>query len=551
MEQAVSAAALMREYTEQYMEKVFYFCLRMCGNVPDAEDLTAEVSEAVVAALQKGVVPARFSAWVWKIARNRCASWLEKRRKRECGAELTPDLPSEEGSAEEALIDGEARRLLRRELAFIAREYREIIVAFYIEDRKTDDIAKVLGLPKGTVTARLCRARQKLKEGMEMAREFGKRSYKPENVFFIMNGQIGKHGEPWSIVDRLLCKNILLAAYNAPRTPEELAIELGVALPYMEDELKKLKDKTLLKEQKGRYATDILIISAETQEKIYEYQRRIAPAFAEKLMEICDCEAKCFAENGTVWHEGYQPYEDLQWARLMRWVDDIEKDVPPLGRPGGRKLADNGYTVRPNGGAWELLGLEDYRGDEPPFVGKHGCYEKPEHQEETVAFWQYRFYKFGLEQKTPTYLTIEEAKALKDTTVAAENHTMPQAPAACLAKLVEHGYLVRDGDTYRPTLWVWFRKKIGDFTEAQKKTLESLRAEAVAIAREHYEFCRKLVQGDVPAHLKDDVHQLDNACETLFLRRGAVLEEALAKGYLSLPQNDEGRMRMLGAYLEI
>ena len=79
-----------------------------------------------------------------------------------------------------------------------------------------------------------------------MAREFGKLSYNPENISFINNGLYGANGEPWNYISRSLCKNILLAAYRTPSTAEELAMEVGVALPYMEEELRGLVDVTLM-----------------------------------------------------------------------------------------------------------------------------------------------------------------------------------------------------------------------------------------------------------------------------------------------------------------
>nr|MBQ4318373.1 RNA polymerase sigma factor [Clostridia bacterium] len=137
-----------------------------------------------------------------------------------------------------ALIKAEEEALLRRELAFISSDYRTIVVAYYIENRRTADIAASLGLPKGTVESKLFRARQKLKEGMNMAREFGKRSYNPDNVTFTNNcNAFGKNGQPWTILNHLLYQNIFLQAYNNPSTAEELALELGIALPYMENEL--------------------------------------------------------------------------------------------------------------------------------------------------------------------------------------------------------------------------------------------------------------------------------------------------------------------------
>ena len=73
---------LISEFTENYMEKLFYFCLKRTGNVIEAEDLTHDIALNIISALSGGTVPVSFSAWVWQIARNRWCAWVKEKRKR-------------------------------------------------------------------------------------------------------------------------------------------------------------------------------------------------------------------------------------------------------------------------------------------------------------------------------------------------------------------------------------------------------------------------------------------------------------------------------------
>ena len=75
MAEAQTYAELCAEFTQGYMEKLFYFCLKKTGKSDEAEDLTQDIALNILAALQKGTVPVHFSAWVWQIARNRYAAW--------------------------------------------------------------------------------------------------------------------------------------------------------------------------------------------------------------------------------------------------------------------------------------------------------------------------------------------------------------------------------------------------------------------------------------------------------------------------------------------
>ncbi len=256
---------LTREFTQSYMEKLFYFCLKKTGTQADAEDLTQDIALQIITALNKGTVPESFSAWVWQIARNRYSVWANHKHRHRMsvtGSDIGDyEIGNEEGDPLEEMIQAEQVALLRRELAFIRSDYRHIIVAYYIENKSIREIASLHGMAENTVKSRLFRARELLKEGMSMAREFGKRSYNPENIAFVQSGRDGKNGQPWSIISHLLYKNIFLETYENPQTAEELSLELGIALPYLEDELEFLVREQLLTKENGKYQTAFLIVS--------------------------------------------------------------------------------------------------------------------------------------------------------------------------------------------------------------------------------------------------------------------------------------------------
>ena len=130
-----------------------------------------------------------------------------------------------------------------------------------------------------------CSVPEKQKEGMNMAREFGAKSFNPETVSFISSGS-QPSGLPWKMLNRKLPKNILLAASDNPSTIEELSIELGIAVPYMEEEVERLVDATLLKKTGDRYVTDFFIMGKDTQLAIYKSQRQSSPERSKLLDAI-------------------------------------------------------------------------------------------------------------------------------------------------------------------------------------------------------------------------------------------------------------------------
>lgn len=277
---------LINEFAEQYMEKLFYYCLKKTGDTTEAEDLTSEIMLAVISSLDKGMIPQSFHAWVWRIASNIYSRWAASKHIKtmsetgtdtECLDNLAD--PDEDLNDIAERYEHDARLvLLRRELAFISWDYRKLLVEYYIKGKSIQCISHSLNLPEGTVKTKLFRARKILKEGMNMAREFGKRSYDPESIGFCASGT-QNNGYPWAAVQRKIPVNILCEANNNPSTAEELAVALGVALPYMEEEIKLLEDAELLKKTDGgKYITSFFISPVECQNE----SKEICCEFAEE-----------------------------------------------------------------------------------------------------------------------------------------------------------------------------------------------------------------------------------------------------------------------------
>ncbi len=348
---------LIHEYCRDYMEKVFYFCLKKTGCPSAAEELCSDISLAVIAALRKGVRPESFAAWVWQVARNRHADYAESRRRsreRSAGEDIS-EYELEDGSEhfEDRLIREEELRLIRRELAFISSDYRDILTAFYIEDRSLKDISRSLNLPENTVKSRLFRARKILKEGMNMAREFGPKSYKPEEVSFNGSGWFPANNSPFDEVKKKIPKNILLEASNNPETAEELAIALGVAMPYMEDEIDGLIRTTLLKKVGGKYITNIPILSRDIQKKLYDVQLSHSNEGADLLQSVAEYALPKIKALGCI-RNGRISDNELLWYI----ADGILRNT---------KYLSPAPTVRENGEKWQLVGFEEY--DRPAYGG--------------------------------------------------------------------------------------------------------------------------------------------------------------------------------------
>lgn len=431
---------LIQDFVENYMEKIFYFCLKKASNQQDAEDLTQDIALNVIECLNKGTVPNNYSAWVWQIARNVYSKWAIKIRIRRENINSIDiydiEIIDKSLNVIDEMIHNEQLTLLRRELAFIKSEYRNIIVAYYLENKSIKDIAKSLNHSVDAIHQRLHRARNVLKEGMNMTRTFGKRSYSPENIAFVTNGKDGKKGQPWSIITHLLYKNIFLEAYENPQTVEQFALELGIALPYMEDELEFLCKEELLRKSGNKYETNFKILSKEEQLKQYEINSKLSRQITSKLCEMIDLYVK---EDNSKVNYKYIGYENAKWALLTRAFDVLLLET----RKGQFENSPISYKdnrpKRPNDGAWTLTEYE-YPIDfiVPNFVGLHGYnYEDEKEIKIDIHYGQYKFYTKGLYNKTPEQINYSDAYTLW----LICNERIKECDKGYIEQLLSYGYL--------------------------------------------------------------------------------------------------------------
>ena len=253
-------------YANKYLGKIFYFCLKKTGNELDAADLSCEISLEIVQALARGKDPEKINAWIWAVARNRWAKWAAKRyyhALEQVDIEDYSDVLPSVKNVEDDIIHSQELECVRRELAFIRSDYRNLLVAHYFEEKSVSQISHQFGIPLGTVKTKLRSSRKMLKEGMDMARQFGTRSFQPETIRFISSGN-QPSGLPFRAVNRKLPVNILCAANNNASTIEELSMELGIAMPYMEEEVGLLTESELLRKlDNGKYITNFFISPKE------------------------------------------------------------------------------------------------------------------------------------------------------------------------------------------------------------------------------------------------------------------------------------------------
>ena len=153
-----------------HLDAAYNLARWLTRNEHDAEDV---VQEAYLRAFKffDGYRGGDARAWVLKIVRHTCFTWLARNRPVEVVIASEEEIDEERAVAtvngarsdpETLLLQRLDSELLNRLIDKLPTPYREILVLREIEDLSYREIADILVLPIGTVMSRLARARERL-----------------------------------------------------------------------------------------------------------------------------------------------------------------------------------------------------------------------------------------------------------------------------------------------------------------------------------------------------------------------------------------------------
>jgi RNA polymerase sigma-70 factor, ECF subfamily len=127
-----------------------------------AEDIAQEAFLAAVRALDTFDRRRPFGPWLHRIVVNRAIDWTRSRSlRREVGGEAIANAEARAEAPSQALSQG-----VIAALASLAPDQRAVIVMRYLLEYTPGEIARMLGLPRGTVNSRLRRGLDALQGGL-------------------------------------------------------------------------------------------------------------------------------------------------------------------------------------------------------------------------------------------------------------------------------------------------------------------------------------------------------------------------------------------------
>lgn len=149
------------DLVDRHAGRLYRFAYSLVGNEADAEDIVQETFVAAFRHLRSFRAEASVKTWLTRIVVKqaaKCHRWRKRHR--------TLPIEAAEGINEDKNHSGYSEQRLEamEMLNSLPAKFREIIVLRELEGYSYDEIADILGTPRGTVESRLFRARKILKD---------------------------------------------------------------------------------------------------------------------------------------------------------------------------------------------------------------------------------------------------------------------------------------------------------------------------------------------------------------------------------------------------
>jgi RNA polymerase sigma-70 factor (ECF subfamily) len=165
------------ELVSRHEKRLWNFVRRFVADAATAEDLLQEVFLRVVRSAREWQPSAKFSTWLYTIARNLCTDQARRGKLRQAdsldqttggsrddsGPHRIDKLAAPDGNAEQATLDREIATRVDQAVAELPVEQREVFLMREVMDMSFAEIATATGASEPTVKSRMRYALERLR----------------------------------------------------------------------------------------------------------------------------------------------------------------------------------------------------------------------------------------------------------------------------------------------------------------------------------------------------------------------------------------------------
>jgi RNA polymerase sigma-70 factor, ECF subfamily len=165
------------ELFEEHYDSILRYCIYHTAQVEIARDITAETFYKALKNIWRfRFTGAPFSAWLYRIAANEVTDYFRRKkythqslseameREELVAFEYRKNLQEEMDSLQQKLEENRAYQKIRSAMEKMPLHYRDVLILRFVEEKKIDEICKILGKKEGTVKSLISRGIASLRE---------------------------------------------------------------------------------------------------------------------------------------------------------------------------------------------------------------------------------------------------------------------------------------------------------------------------------------------------------------------------------------------------
>lgn len=348
--------SMNKEELTEYADFLLKIAVYKAGNITDAEDIVQETMLAALTQIEKGGNIENPKSWLSAVLNRKYYDFLRRKYRKPVVCIDVVCEQTDDSDLFEKIEESEEAESIRRCLAMLTKNYREVMVRYYMKGEKLSDIASSLNIPLNTVKSRLYAGRRHMEKEFEMSNNgYMRQSYEPETLWIGCTGEAGLNGEPSSLVGNDKIKmNLLILAYEKPLTTAELASAIGIPTAYVEPIVENLVKGGLMGRVSDKVYTDFIIFSENDRTKYFDAQKNIADMNYREIWKIVDKGLAELREQDYYKSQRKSAKLKLESHFVIRTVQHAVYSVRNEACGGLEPFSD--YAERPNGGKWYAIG---------------------------------------------------------------------------------------------------------------------------------------------------------------------------------------------------
>ena len=166
------------ELVNRYKDKLINFIFNYLGDLESSEDVVQETMIKLYKKKHYYKEIAKFSTWLYTIAKNLANTELRKRKQRKTTLlshfskdDKTYELPSNDPEPGQEIQTDIVNKIIRVAVNQLSEKFKIVIVLRDIQGLAYEDISEIINVPIGTVKSRINRARLQLQVELKHLKE--------------------------------------------------------------------------------------------------------------------------------------------------------------------------------------------------------------------------------------------------------------------------------------------------------------------------------------------------------------------------------------------